>query len=121
MKENNEVQNEEKDNHIDIEDFVKVNLIVGNVVSCEKVKKSKKLLKLSINDGENERTVVSGISQHYTPEEMVGKNVVLVSNLKPVKLCGVESHGMILASQDSEGKVTVIFADPSIKPGSKLS
>ncbi len=122
MKENNDkIQNEEKNNYIDIEDFAKVNLIVGNVISCEKVKKSKKLLKLLINDGEKERTVVSGISQYYTPEEMEGKNVILVANLKPVKLCGVESHGMILASQDSEGKVTVMFADPSIKPGSKLS
>lgn len=112
---------EEPENFIGIEDFAKVSLIVGKVKECEKVKKSKKLLKLAVDDGEKIRTIVSGISQHYEPEELVGKNVIIVSNLKPVKLCGVESHGMILATQNEEGKVTVIFPDESIKPGSKLS
>ena len=86
-----------------------------------KVKKSKKLLKPLIDDGQNDRVVVSGIAEHYKPEDLLNKNVVIVSNLKPVKLCGVESHGMILATQNSEGKVTVISPDESIAPGSKLS
>lgn len=108
------------DNYISIDDFCKVELIVGKVKECEKVEKSKKLLKLLIDDGAKQRVVVSGIAQHYRPEELVNKNVILVSNLKPVKLCGVESNGMVLATQDGEGKVTVIFADENIAPGSKL-
>ena len=106
---------------INIEDFLKSQLIVGEILECEKVKKSKKLLKLLVNDGEKNRTIASGISQFYSPEELVGKKVIIVSNLKPVKLCGVESHGMILASQDSEGKVAVVFLDDSVPAGSKIS
>ena len=119
--ETEEEKTKEPENFIGIEDFAKVSLIVGKVKECEKVKKSKKLLKLAVDDGEKIRTIVSGISQHYEPEELIGKNVIIVSNLKPVKLCGVESNGMILATQNEEGKVTVIFPDESIQPGSKLS
>ena len=115
-----EAKPEETEDFIGIEDFVKVNLIVGKIKECEKIKKSKKLLKLSVDDGEKLRTIVSGISQHYEPEDLIGKNVIIVANLKPAKLCGVESHGMILATENEEGKVTVIFPDESIQPGSKL-
>ena len=105
---------------IDIEDFAKVKLIVAKITECEPVKKSKKLLKLRVDDGKEGRTVVSGISQHYTPEELIGKSIILVSNLKPVKLCGVESNGMILAATCPENKVKVIFADDEIPAGSEI-
>lgn len=105
---------------IDIEDFAKVKLIVAKITECEAVKKSKKLLKLKVDDGQGGRTVVSGISQHYTPEELIGKSVILVSNLKPAKLCGVESNGMILAATCPENKVKVLFADDEIPAGSEI-
>lgn len=105
---------------IDIEDFAKVKLIVAKITECEPVKKSKKLLKLKVDDGQGGRTVVSGISQHYTPEELVGKNIILVSNLKPAKLCGIESHGMILAATCPENKIKLIFADNTIPAGSEV-
>lgn len=112
---------EESKELIDIEEFFKSELIVGKIKECEPIKKSKKLLKLLIDDGTKDRTVASGISQFYKPEELIGKKIILVSNLKPVKLCGVESQGMILASQDSEGNVKVLFVDDSLPSGSKIS
>ena len=104
---------------IGIEDFMKVKLIAASVVACEPIKKSKKLLKITLNDGECERTVASGISQYYKPEDLIGRNVVLVSNLKPAKLCGVESNGMILAAECGENNVKVIFVD-DIPAGSTI-
>ena len=105
---------------IGIEDFSKVELRVAEVLSCEKMKKSKKLLKLILNDGDGERQVLSGISQWYAPEELVGKKIVLVSNLKPAKLCGEVSNGMILAADCSEDDVKVLFVDPSVPAGSRI-
>ncbi len=105
---------------IGIDDFCKVELRVAQVKECEKVKKSKKLLKLTLLDGEGERTVASGIAEYYTPEEMVGKKVVLVANLKPVTLCKVESHGMILAASSGDD-VKVVFVDDSVEVGSRIS
>ncbi len=105
---------------IGIDDFCKVELRVAQVKACEKVKKSKKLLKLTLLDGEGERTVASGIANFYEPEEMVGKKVILVANLKPVTLCKVESHGMILAASSGED-VKVIFVDDSVEVGSRIS
>lgn len=104
---------------IDIEDFAKVKLIVAKIKECEPVKKSKKLLKLLLDDGTNDRVVVSGISPYYTPEELIGHSVILVSNLKPAKLCGVESNGMILATTCEENQVKVIFVD-GMTPGSGI-
>ncbi len=105
---------------IGIDDFCKVELRVAQVKACEKVKKSKKLLKLTLLDGEGERTVASGIANFYEPEEMVGKKVILVANLKPVTLCKVESHGMILAASSGED-VKVVFVDDSVEVGSRIS
>ncbi len=105
---------------IGIDDFCKVELRVAQVKECEKVKKSKKLLKLTLLDGEGERTVASGIANYYEPEEMVGKKVILVANLKPVTLCKVESHGMILAASSGDD-VKVIFVDDSVEVGSRIS
>ncbi len=95
---------------ISIDDFAKVELRVAKVKACAPVKKAKKLLKLTLDDGTGERTVASGIAQYYKPEDLIGHNVILVANLKPAKLCSVESCGMILAA-DSGNSVKVIFAD----------
>lgn len=111
----------QNNNLINIEKFFETELIVGEIIECEKVKKSKKLLKLLIHDGNKTRTVASGISQYYNPEDLINKKIILVSNLEPVKLCGVESHGMILASQDVNNNVKVIFVDDNIPAGSKIS
>ena len=95
---------------IGIDDFSKVELRVVKVLNCEKVKRSKKLLKFTVDDGEGERTVVSGIAKWYKPEDLIGHSVILVANLKPAKLCGVESQGMIL-SADAGEDVKIIFVD----------
>jgi methionyl-tRNA synthetase len=104
---------------ISIDDFAKVDMRVGEVKACEKVKKSKKLLKFDIDDGMGGRTIVSGIAQYYKPEELVGKKVLFVANLKPVKLCGVESQGMILSAERGED-LQVITVDEKKVNGSKL-
>lgn len=105
---------------IGIDDFCKVDLRVASVKACEPVKKAKKLLKLTLFDGADERTVASGIAMYYKPDELVGKKVILVSNLKPATLCGVESCGMILAASSGDD-VKVIFVDDSIPEGSHIS
>ncbi|MGN0487967.1 MAG: methionine--tRNA ligase [Ruminococcus sp.] len=104
---------------IGIDDFCKVDLRVAKIKTCEPIKKAKKLLKLTLFDGVQERTVASGLALYYKPEELIGRNVVLVANLKPAKLCGVESQGMILAATDKD-EVKVIFVD-NMTPGSKIS
>ncbi|PKM77488.1 MAG: methionine--tRNA ligase [Firmicutes bacterium HGW-Firmicutes-15] len=91
-----------EDEYISIEDFAKIDLRVAEVISCEKMEKADKLLILRVKLGDEERTVVSGIAKHYAPEDLVGKKVVLVANLKPTKLRGVMSHGMILAASDDQ-------------------
>lgn len=105
---------------IGIEDFAKVELRVAEVLACEPVKKAKKLLKLTLDDGTTQRTVASGIAQYYKPEELVGKKVILVANLKPAVLCGVESQGMILAADVQDAGVKVLFADESMPAGSRI-
>ncbi len=109
---------------ITIDEFAKIDLRVAEITACEPVKRSKKLLKLTLNDGTGEpRTVCSGIAPWYSPEQLTGKRVVLVSNLKPATLCGVESCGMILAADDigadGEESVKVLFVD-GVAPGSRV-
>lgn len=105
---------------IAIEDFAKIELRTAEITACESVKKAKKLLKLTLNDGSGApRTVVSGIAPWYTPEQLTGHTVIVVANLKPAKLCGVESNGMILAADAGENDVRVIFAD-GIPAGSRV-
>ena len=106
---------------IGIEDFAKAELKSAEIKACEPVKKAKKLLKLTLDDGSGvDRTVASGIAKWYTPDELVGKKVIVVSNLKPATLCGVESQGMILAADAGEDDVKVVFLDSSIPNGSKI-
>ncbi len=114
-----ETENIKTIDQISIEDFAKVELTAALVTACEPIKKAKKLLKLTLNDGSaTPRTVASGIANYYKPEELIGKTVVVVSNLKPAVLCGVESNGMILAA-DTQGTVKVLFLD-GVEPGSKI-
>lgn len=96
---------------ITIDDFAKVELKVGEIIACEKVPKSSKLLHETVKFGDEIRSVVSGIAKHYTPEEMVGKKVVFVTNLEPRTVCGVLSEGMILAAEDETGKLALVVSD----------
>lgn len=97
---------------IEFDDFAKVELRVAKVIDCEPIKKAKKLLKLTLDDGTKEpRTVASGIAQWYKPEDLIGKSVVIVANLKPRTLCGVESKGMVLAGEITEDDIKVLFVD----------
>ena len=105
---------------ISIDDFSKTELLVAEVKECEKMKKAKKLLRLQLDDGRGGRQVVSGIAKWYAPEDLIGKKVLIVANLKPATLCGEVSEGMILAADAGEDDVKVIFADPSIPNGSKV-
>ena len=104
---------------ISIEDFCKVDMRVAEVKECEKVPKAKKLLKLQLDDGFGTRQVVSGIAKWYEPDDLIGKKVIVVANLSPAKLCGVESQGMIVAADIGED-ARVIFVDKDIPNGSKL-
>ena len=103
---------------IGIDDFAACDIRVGEVRACERVKRSKKLLQFSIFDGADERTIVSGIAMYYQPEELVGKKILFVSNLKPVKLCGEMSYGMVLAADDGDS-VKLVSSD-GITSGSKV-
>ena len=109
---------------IGIDDFAKSDIRVGEVKACEKVKKSKKLLQFIIFDGADERTIVSGIAKYYKPEDLVGKKILFVSNLKPVKLCGIESHGMILSAVHGEGEkeqLRLVILGDDMPAGWKIS
>ncbi len=108
-----------EDNLISIEDFAKVQLKIGKVLQAERVPKSSKLIKLQVDTGEP-RQVVAGIGQSYTPEDLVGKSVVVVTNLKPAKLMGVESQGMLLAATDSEGTLSILVPEKNVKEGAKI-
>ena len=110
----------EKKPEITIDDFDKIQIQVGEVIKCEPVKKAKRLLVSQIKIGAETRQIVSGIAKYYKPEEMVGKKVAVITNLKPCKLCGVESQGMILAAGDDEGNLSVVTVDKDIVAGSEI-
>jgi methionyl-tRNA synthetase len=103
------------------DDFAKLDLRVGTVTACEKMAKADKLLKLTVDLGTETRTIVSGIALHYKPEEMVGKQVVLVVNLAPRKMKGIESQGMILTAENSDGKLRLLKPEEAVNPGSSVS
>lgn len=111
---------EEKMPEIAFDDFAKVELKAAKILECEPIKKAKKLLKLIVDDGsEEKRQIVSGISQWYKPEDLIDKTVIIVANLKPAKLCGEMSYGMLLAADTADGGVKVMFAD-GLEPGMRL-
>ena len=111
---------EEKKPEITIDDFDKIQLQIGEVIACEEVKKSKKLLCSQVKIGSEVRQIVSGIKAHYTPEDMVGKKVVVVTNLKPAKLAGIESQGMILCAEDAEGNLSLITSEKDFPHGAEI-
>ena len=106
--------------NIEFDDFTKLDIRVGKVLECTKVPKADKLLQFRIDDGLGGRTIVSGIAQHYAPEDLVGKQVCFVANLAPRKLRGIESQGMILSAEDADGKLVVITPAGEVTPGSEV-
>jgi len=108
------------DNRITIDEFLKIDLRVAKVLAAEKVPNSRKLMKLSIDVGTEQRTLVAGIAEAYEPDQLVGKTVGIVFNLKPAKLMGVESNGMILAASPEGGKPVLVAFDGEISPGARI-
>ena len=106
---------------IQFDDFAKIDLKVGTILSAEKVEKADKLLKLDVDLGFERRTIVSGIALHFKPEDIVGKQVVVVANLAPRKMRGIESQGMILMAEDKAGKLHFVSPAAVIEPGSGVS
>jgi len=119
-KEEKKAEEPAGDGMISIDDFAKVQLKLAKVLAAEKVEKSDKLLKLRLKVGDSERTVVSGIAKHYTPEDMVGKTVVIVANLKPAKLRGIMSEGMILCAENAEGALGLVTVNGDFPDGCEI-
>jgi methionyl-tRNA synthetase len=105
---------------IQYDDFAKLDIRTGTVLECVKAPKADKLLQLRINDGLNKRTILSGVAQHYRPEDLIGKQVCFVANLAPRKLKGVESEGMILFAEDADGKLVAVMPETPVLPGSEV-
>lgn len=106
---------------VDYKDFEKLDIRVGHITACEKVKKANKLLKFTIDDGSGTpRTIVSGIAKYYNPEDLIGKDVCFIANLAPRKLMGIESQGMILSAENFDGNLSVTRIDREVKPGSQV-
>jgi methionyl-tRNA synthetase len=108
------------DNRISIDDFMKVDLRTAKVLTAEKVPNSRKLVKLTIDVGTEQRTLVAGIAEAYEPETLVGRTIVMVFNLKPAKLMGIESNGMVLAASPDGGKPTLVGFDQEVPPGARV-
>ena len=106
---------------IQFDDFAKLDLRVGTILSAEKVAKADKLLKLEVDLGFEKRTIVSGIALHFNPNDLIGKQVVIVANLAPRKLKGIESNGMILSAEDENGKLHLINPEQIINSGAGVS
>lgn len=106
---------------IAFDDFAKLDIRIGKVLSAEKMEKSNKLLKLLVDTGIDQRTILSGIAQHYSPDDIVGKQVTFIANLAPRKMMGIESQGMILMAEDKDGKLKLIQPDALVSPGSSVS
>ena len=105
---------------ISIDDFMKVDLRVAKVLAAEKVPNSRKLVKLSIDVGTEQRTLVAGIAEAYEPEQLVGRTIVMVFNLKPAKLMGIESNGMVLAASPDGGKPILVSFDQDVPLGARV-
>jgi methionyl-tRNA synthetase len=104
---------------VSFEEFQKLDLRVGRIVTAEPVPKADKLLKLTVDIGQEQRTVVAGIAESYRPEALVGKSIVLVANLAPRTLRGIESQGMVLAAE-SDGQIVLVSFDAAVNPGAKV-
>lgn len=106
--------------NIQYEDFMKMDIRVGKIIAAEKVAKTKKLMKLTVDTGIDERTIVSGIAEHYTPEEVIGRQVSVLVNLEPKPLKGIVSQGMILMAENADGTLSFVSPDKEVKPGSEI-
>ena len=106
---------------IEFDDFAKMDIRIGEIVAAEKMEKSKKLLKLTVNDGIKERTILSGIAEHFKPEEVIGKQVSFLANLAPRKMMGLESEGMILMAEDADGSLSFVQPDKKIWNGATVN
>jgi methionyl-tRNA synthetase len=115
------VQPLEHKTEMEYEDFMKLEMRVVKILNAEKVKKSNKLLKLRVKLGNETRQIVSGISQHYKPEDLMGKKVLMLINLKPRQIMGIESEGMILAALDDENRMSLLTPLNEIKEGAEVS
>jgi methionyl-tRNA synthetase len=117
----NDSNKQEADNLITIEEFARIDLRVARITRAERIEGADKLLRLKVDLGSEERQVVAGIARHYLPEQLVGKSVLFVANLKPVKLRGILSEGMLLAASDAEGRLVLTCTAEEVAPGSKVS
>ena len=106
--------------NISFDDFTKMDIRIGKIIAAERVPKADKLLKLTVDTGLDKRTVVSGIAEHYKPEDIIGKRVTLLMNLAPRTIRGVESHGMILMAENAEGKLSFVSPEEGFDAGSEV-
>lgn len=120
-KEEKEVEEKKEEPKISIEEFKKIDLRVAKVISARKVENSDKLLLLEIDLGEEKRQIVAGIAEYYKPEEIIGKEIIVVYNLQPAKIRGYESQGMLLAAKDNKGRLAILTPEKEVDPGSKVS
>jgi len=104
---------------ISFEDFQKIELKVAKIIEAEKIEKSEKLLKLIVDLGDEKRQLVAGIAKYYKPEDLIGKEIVIVANLEPKKLMGIESQGMLLAA-NVDGKPVILIPEKEVPPGTKI-
>jgi methionyl-tRNA synthetase len=110
----------ERRSDITIDDFMKTDLRVAKVLTAEKVPNSRKLVKMTVDVGTEQRTLVAGIAEAYEPEQLVGRTIVMVFNLKPAKLMGIESNGMVLAASPEGGRPTLVTFDQLVPPGTRV-
>ena len=106
--------------NVEFDDFTKLDIRVGTILECTKVPKADKLLQFKIDDGLGARTIISGIAQHYAPEDLIGKQVCFIANLAPRKLKGIVSEGMILSAENNDGSLAVVMPQKTVKPGSEV-
>jgi methionyl-tRNA synthetase len=109
-----------EDPRLTIDEFMRVELRVARVLEAEAVPKSKKLIKMRVDVGTEQRTIVAGIAEAYQPDQLVGRSIVIVANLKPAKLMGIESNGMVLAASVEGGAPSLLAVDPSMPPGTRV-
>jgi len=105
---------------IEYDDFAKCQFVVGEILKCEEVPKSKKLLCSQVKVGDSVKQILSGIKQWYKPDEMVGKKVMVLLNLKPAKMAGLDSEGMLLCAEDAEGNVVLMTPEKDVESGSEI-
>ena len=111
---------EETTPQISFNDFLKVDLRVAQIEEAERIEKSEKLVKLQVSLGDSKRQIVAGIAKHYEPQQLVGRKIIVVSNLKPAKLMGEKSEGMLLAASDEHGNLALLNVDPIIPAGASV-